>query len=191
MVPIDMIDTPKLWEGNNTVLRPFKKSNKERVLVWRRDLDIVDAQLGCVFPVTTVMEERWFAIVMDGQANDRVTFAIYNKEDDTLIGFISLSEIDWIPGTAQYSITIGDRSYNGRGFGREATELILAYAFNTLNLRRIWLQVAGFNIRAIDLYEKMGFILEGTLKNHLYRPGELHDLLIMGLFRNTESAKVN
>ena len=172
------------WEGQNIRLRPFTEKDMEMTLVWRNDSYLRDNQLGHPFPVTSIMEQRWFSRIMAGQDNNQVSFAIEEKNNDKLLGYISLTEIDWIAGTARLGITIGEILRHGQGFGRETCEVMLHYAFQTLNLRRIWLQVVAYNLGAIHLYEKIGFAHEGVLKQHVFRQGKHHDLILMGIFLN-------
>ena len=72
----------------------------------------------------------------------------------------------------------------GKGIGKAALSLILEYAFSELNLHRVFLNVFSFNKRAIKLYEKMGFMHEGVLRQAFYRAGDWHDIVIMSILKN-------
>lgn len=75
----------------------------------------------------------------------------------------------------------------GKGIGTDTMSLILEFAFNELNLHRVYLQVFSFNERAIKLYEKIGFIHEGKFRQALYRTGKWHDIVIMSILKNEYS----
>jgi RimJ/RimL family protein N-acetyltransferase len=173
---------PAVIEGRRARLRPLAASDVEQSVVWRNDPAVRDAQLGWPFPVTLPMEEKWYAEALSGQRQDRVTFAV-ETQDGKLAGFVHLTHIDWISRTANFGITIGVKELQGRGIGKDATALVVAYAFDTLNLERIWLEVPAFNERAIRLYERIGFCHEGKLRAHAFADGRRHDVLIMGLLR--------
>ena len=70
-----------------------------------------------------------------------------------------------------------------KGFGTDATRLLLSYAFQDLNLRRVYLHVLSDNHQAIRVYEEVGFKLEGTLKQHCFIGGRYKDLLIMSILK--------
>jgi RimJ/RimL family protein N-acetyltransferase len=70
----------------------------------------------------------------------------------------------------------------GRGIGREALSLTIAYARDALNLRKLTLEVVAYNTRAERLYKGGGFELEGTLRQQYYLGGSYHDVKVMGLF---------
>jgi RimJ/RimL family protein N-acetyltransferase len=61
--------------------------------------------------------------------------------------------------------------------------LVIGHAFTTMNLNRIWLHVFDFNARARRVYEKLGFRLEGQLRQDHFCEGKYHDTLILGLLR--------
>jgi RimJ/RimL family protein N-acetyltransferase len=77
------------------------------------------------------------------------------------IGHARLHQLDIANRRARYAIGIFDPTCWGRGFGTEATTLILGYAFNVLNLHRVDLRVLAYNQRAIRAYAKAGFVQEG------------------------------
>jgi RimJ/RimL family protein N-acetyltransferase len=84
-------------------------------------------------------------------------FAIVDLTADRHIGDCGLHDIDWVNRTASFGIMIGEKAYWGKGYGTEATRLILDYGFNILNLESVRLQVKEFNKRGVRAYEKAGF----------------------------------
>ncbi len=112
---------------------------------------------------------------------DGANFAI--ETDGQMIGVCSLFNRDDTAQTAELGITIGDKAYWGRGYGREAVELLVNYGFQMLNLRRIWLKVHGRNERAIRAYAAVGFVEEGRQRDHVWSNGTYDDLVLMGRMR--------
>ena len=87
-----------------------------------------------------------------------VQFIIRLKAEQRDVGSVYLRDIDKKTGTAEFGIFIGEEECLGKGIGQEAAGLILAYGFNKLKLRRIFLRVFADNQRAIASYRKAGFI---------------------------------
>ena len=114
-------------------------------------------------------------------SDNYIWLAIIEKESNRHIGNVDVSNIDWVHRKARYSIIIGDSSVLGKGFGYEASKLLLSHAFRKLNLHRIELGVHENNTAAHKLYKKLGFVEEGRLREAFIRNGEYHDLIIMGL----------
>lgn len=113
-----------------------------------------------------------------------INFAARTIEDDRLVGGIGLMDINHVDGHAQLGLSIYKQDDWGRGYGREMTVLALRYAFNELNLHRVWLTTSAFNERAMKLYEKLGFRHEGRGREHFLLDGARWDLLYMGMLRD-------
>jgi RimJ/RimL family protein N-acetyltransferase len=110
-------------------------------------------------------------------------FMIRNLEDDRVIGEVGLDGVDWVHGDTFVGISIGDKDLWGKGFGTDAMQVILRYAFTELNLERVSLTVFEYNPRAVRSYQKAGFKEEGRLKQMLLRGGRRWDELYMGILR--------
>jgi RimJ/RimL family protein N-acetyltransferase len=110
-------------------------------------------------------------------------FAIRLLEEDELIGLLEFDGIDWAHRTTFVSIGIGQAAMRGLGYGLEAMQLALNFAFNELNLHRVCLTVFSYNDRAIALYERLGFIREGVYREHIERDGRRYDMILYGILR--------
>jgi RimJ/RimL family protein N-acetyltransferase len=170
------------YEGDKVRLRPIRKADAERSIAWRNDPEVRENTLGYRFPVTEEMEAKWYESALKDQDKTRVVFAIEALADDALIGIIQLNRIDWIARLAYLGITIGERAYHGQGFGTDATKVLLRYAFDGLNLRKVCLEVVSYNTRAMKLYRALGFTEEGRLRDQVCLDGAYHDVALMALF---------
>ena len=101
-----------------------------------------------------------------------------------LIGNCSVFNIEWTNRSAELGIVIGEKSVWNQGYGTETMKLLLQHGFETLNLNRIYLRVYSTNPRAIRSYEKAGFVLEGTLREAVYRHGNYANVHIMSVLRS-------
>lgn len=178
--------------GDKVVLRPVEKSDldgpyAEWINLQEADIFTEHAQ----FPHSREDLERYLE---DRDASEHhIWLAIIEWEPRRHIGSVELSDIDWVHRKARYSIIIGDRSAQGKGYGFEASILLLRHAFGKLNLNRLELGVHEDNTAARRLYEKLGFVEEGRLRQAFLRDGSYHDLIVMGLlaeeFYNLHSFK--
>lgn len=94
-----------------------------------------------------------------------------------------MHHINTIHRSVELQIRLGDISKRGLGYGTKATNLLLNFAFNDLNLYRVYLHVLSSNLIAIRLYKKVGFVHEGTLRKAAFINGNYLDLLMMGILR--------
>lgn len=165
-------------------LRPLEPVDVSTSIAWRNDPAIRDQVLSFRFPVTHVMEAKFVERAIAGEGIDQCVLGIVDRSDEALCGLIYLRDIDWISRNASLGILIGRQDRQGRGLGRRALNLILHHGFRVLNLERIYLYVAQYNRRAIQLYESAGFVHEGRLRSHVALEGSYHDLLVMGLLKS-------
>jgi len=110
-------------------------------------------------------------------------FNIRTLADDRFIGFVSLRVGNWASAEGRVGIGIGAAADRGRGYGTDAMQLILRYAFAELNLARVGLEAFSANQRAIRSYQKAGFSLEGVQREWDQRDGRRADEVTMGILR--------
>jgi RimJ/RimL family protein N-acetyltransferase len=110
--------------------------------------------------------------------------AIHERATDRLVGTCAFSQFDGDNGSALYHITIGEKDAWGRGYGTEATRLMLDHAFGRLGLHRIALFVFEFNERAIRTYRRCGFVVEGRARESIFRDGRWWDELAMSVLES-------
>ena len=123
------------------------------------------------------------------ERHDSFLFAVRLVETDRIIGLLQFDGVSWTHGASFVSIGIGETADRGQGYGREAMELALRFAFDELNLHRVCLTVFAYNEAARRLYEALGFKHEGTYREHLLRDGRRHDMYLYGLLRREWAAK--
>ena len=96
-------------------------------------------------------------------------------DNDNYLGTVSLKNIDYSCKNAEYAVSFCAAAH-GTGAAKFATEEILKYAFETLDLERVYLNVIPDNVRANKFYQKMGFVFEGEFRNHIVINGRLRNL---------------
>lgn len=124
---------------------------------------------------------KWLAEVTEDK--NTFVFALRPLEGDDLLGYVELDGVDWQHGVCGMGLGFGDRAHWGRGYGYEATQLALRYAFDELNLHRVQVTVFSYNRRSLSLVDKVGFQQEGVFRERLRRDGKRHDMLLYGLLR--------
>jgi RimJ/RimL family protein N-acetyltransferase len=129
---------------------------------------------------TPKQEQEW----LQDHLKEMCNFMIRTLADDRTIGFVDLSGFDWAAGDAWVGIGLGERAFWGQGYGTDAMQIILRYAFEELNLRRVSLTVFEYNPRGIRSYEKAGFKIEGRVRQAINRSGQRWDIIFMGILRS-------
>ncbi|WP_274425190.1 GNAT family N-acetyltransferase [Chelativorans sp. YIM 93263] len=173
--------TKPILKGNKLLLRPLTKSDatamfaslppaSQRLTGTHTRHSFADVQAHCIRIEEAT--DRWdYGIVVDGQ----------------LVGEVVLNDIDWSNRSSSFRIAIWDPVERDKGYGTEATSLLVAFGFRELGLNRIELEVYAFNPQAQKAYEKVGFRLEGIKREALLWGTERVAAHLMGLLRSEYS----
>ena len=172
-----------MLKGRLVVLRPFEKEDLEEYRKWVNNAKIAHL-VDRATPVTRHEHENWYADLVG--SNNATVFAIATVADDHYIGNVWLWDISWRHRKAEVRILIGNEDYHDKGLGKEALKLIANFAFNKLNLNRLYAYVIASNTRARKAFEKAGFTVEGVLRKDRYIDGEYQDVFLMAILRDKE-----
>jgi RimJ/RimL family protein N-acetyltransferase len=123
--------------------------------------------------------ETWYAT--RAEHDDRLDLSIIERATGEWAGEVVLNELSLLNESCGFRILLQGPRFYGRGLGSEATRLVIDYAFNVVGVHRIELEVYDFNPRARHVYEKVGFVYEGTKRDALRWDGEWVDCHCMGL----------
>ncbi len=170
----------------------FRAPERSDIPLWTAWLNDPEVLQGLAFrpPVSSATFEKQFDDILEsGEKAETYTFMIeVRQENDPAnwkpVGTAGLLRIDWLSRSAELSIYIGEKAFWNQGFGTEATSLLLHFTFNTLNLNRIYLRVWETNANAIHIYEKVGFVHEGRMRQAVFKEGRYIDVLYMGILRS-------
>ncbi|MCL4459722.1 MAG: GNAT family N-acetyltransferase [Chloroflexi bacterium] len=167
-------------QGEKVKLRSLEREDLDHWCRWFNDAEVMQYYPERIYPYSRADAEEFFQRVQ-GSQTDKV-FAIETKEG-LLIGNVGLHHINWPARHAELGIMIGEKDYWDKGYGTDVIKTMVRFAFEKMNLQRIYLRVADFNARAIACYKKCGFREEGRLREHTYNNGRYIDELIMGVLR--------
>jgi RimJ/RimL family protein N-acetyltransferase len=172
---------PRAIRGEQVRLRPFRREDLPRVIAWRGDDELRRGALWSDARFGPREAQRWLRTVSNAADTSRVTLAVELRASRRLVGLTNLTRIDRRGGTAYFGIVIGEKDCWGQGLAGESLRLMLRRAA-ALRLRKVLLEVAADNTRAIELYRRTGFQTEGVLRRQLARPEGFVDVIVMAFF---------
>ncbi|MEW6470315.1 MAG: GNAT family protein [Bacteroidota bacterium] len=168
-------------ETDKTGLRPITTEDAtDEYLGWLNNPEVTRGLDTGIFPTTREALVGFLKSMSSGKENQM--FCIIDKSRGKHIGNIKLGNINWVNRNAELGILIGDMSAWGKGFGRDACTLLVRYAFDKLNLNKVWLAVYSNNEAAYNLYKKLGFVQEGCLRQHVFSDGRFVDKILMAVY---------
>lgn len=165
--------------GEKCYLSPCSVEDAEKWTEWDNDLEVT-IPLGpeAYTPISLDRTREGISKFIEKQSH---IFCIVDLKTDTLIGRCLLFDIDQINRKATFGIDIGEKSYWNKGYGKDATRLMLDYGFNLLNLNSIMLGVFSYNRRAIECYKKVGFKEIGRRRKSKLIGGKWFDGVLMDI----------
>ena len=169
-------------EGSKIYLRGLAKEDlRGNMFSWANNHEITYYMYMGLRPNTIeLLEEEYNQLI---HSEKDAVFAIVDKKTNVHIGNVGLYAINWVARSAEYRIVIGEKKYHGKGIGTEAAKLVVEYAFDKLNLNKVFLGVNAENKGAIKSYKNAGFIEEGKARQEIYRNGKYYDAVTMSILR--------
>lgn len=167
-------------EYKNITLLPIKYEDTENIVRWRNSKEVREKFLWQE-ELTKEQHEYWLKTQID--TGSAVQFIIKENISGKKIGTTFLKNIDNSDRKAEFGIFIGEISEQGKGFGINAIKAIIFFGFKLLLLNKIYLRVLESNTVAFRLYERVGFRLDGKLRDEVCIDGVFQDIYIMSILR--------
>jgi [ribosomal protein S5]-alanine N-acetyltransferase len=166
--------------GERVSLRPLEHADAPQLIRWLNDPEVRE-NLATFRPISLAAEHAFLDAL--ASAENKLVLGIVERATGALVGGCGLDPLVWKERRAGFGIFIGEKERWGSGLGRDATRLLLGHAFSTLGLNRVELHVYAYNARAIRAYQALGFVHEGTLREHHFHDGHFVDSHAMAMLR--------
>lgn len=159
-------------------IRKFKRLDIPKKVEWINNPEN-NQFLHYDIPISVKGTQRWF----DSHEGENTRYDAVIEADGVPVGTIGLLSIDRKNSKAEYYIAMGETGYKGKGVAKEASRLILEYGFETLGLNRIYLFTEVNNGVAQKLFERVGFVREGIIRQDIKRKDRFEDRIMYGMLR--------
>ncbi len=180
-----LLNLPRELTGVRIVARPYRDGegasvaeavaeSRDRLLAagmpWVKEWDEPDQ--GAIF--VRRCQAKW-------AARDELILGLWERSTGAYLGSSGLHRIDWSVPNVEIGYWIRTR-FEGRGFITEATALIAAFAFETVQAQRVRIRCDAGNTRSAAVPRRLGFVHEATLRNESRRSdGALRDTFEFGM----------
>ncbi len=185
----------QLFEAQDIRLGPIDhESHADIESRWTHDAEFMRLmEIKPVRPLSPAMVRKEYEAIEKRMEEERnlFYFTIRLRADDRLIGKAALEWIDWTNGNSWVHLGLGSAEDRCKGFGTQALRLMLHYAFAELNLYRVSAFLPEYNLGALALFRKFGFVEEVRRREALERDGRRWDLLTFGQLRSEWEDQAN
>lgn len=160
--------------GEKIVLRAVEESDNAMLLSLINDPDTEMMLGGSSWPVSEAEQLRWFE--HQEKSRDVLRCIVALQENSKAIGTIILSDIDQKNATGHIHIKMSKDGGRGKGYGTDAVNTMVQYAFEELRLNCIYANILSYNEASIKLFERCGFKRDGVLRQRVFKRGKFCDL---------------
>ncbi len=170
----------KFITGKKIYLRPFAEEDVDLLFDGLNDSTVRET-LFTFRPKTK--HELLDEYKKESSNPNTILFTICELQSNKAVGITAFYRVDYVSRAAVFFLSIYDTTKWNSGFGTEATELMVSYGFEILNLNRIQLHVSVENPKATEIYKRCGYQIEGTLRQAMYHNNRYVDFYVMGILR--------
>jgi UDP-4-amino-4,6-dideoxy-N-acetyl-beta-L-altrosamine N-acetyltransferase len=170
-----------MLQGRRIRLRAIDEADLPLIVQWRNEPEVYEYFYEYE-PLSIRQEKAWYEKQL-GNGSER-NFII-SLHDGKAVGMVSLVRIDTRNRRAEYGrLLVGDKESKGAGFGVDAEVLVLQYAFDHLNLNRLYCEVLTSNTSVVEMHKSLGFREEGIMRQFVYKAGAYQDVLLLAMLRS-------
>ena len=170
-------------KADGVAISPALPDDIGNLFLWINDAQAAQSDMP-YRPVDCLMFKDWLEHQTKQAA--QVLFVIRTLQPARAVGFVLFKNLSPVFRAAELGVRIGDEGDRGKGYGAAAVKLALQYAWDTLNLRRVWLTVFAGNERAIASYRHAGFEQEGVMRHAAFAGGAWVDVVMMAALNPRE-----
>ena len=165
-------------------LRRLAEADVDHVMTWVNDPAVVGNLAAFAgTPMTRAQELAWIQSTLRSPTD--VVFSVFAADDERYLGQIGLHQIHARSKVARIGVVIAAKTEMGRGYGTAAIRALLDHAFgpgpDSVGLHKVWLMIFAHNTRSRGIYERIGFVQEGLLRDEYFHDGAWHDMARMSI----------
>jgi ribosomal-protein-alanine N-acetyltransferase len=158
--------------GSRIYLRAFELDDYLIINTWRQNSELTKMLSSNSFLVSQEREKKWVAEkILNDKAN--IYLAICNKEDNTMVGYCSINNIDLRNQKAEWGGTIiGDTKFWGIGYAKESAILMLNHLFLEYPIHKCYAYCLEEHEVTQKLFASLGFMKDGVFRDDLFKNGK-------------------
>ena len=170
-----------MYQDDKIKLRGFRREDASKLVEMRNDFEGVKSFCGSPFPVNLQTEERWIDSMYPPGLKTSIYFAVEEIASKSLIGYCVARQIDYVNSNALVGTLLFE---DGRGKGnfRRLSRLFYSYLFNEINLYKVYTTILKDNNLSIESHKKIGFKVEGEIKEQIFQSGVYKDVYFLSLY---------
>ncbi|MCC5894480.1 MAG: GNAT family N-acetyltransferase [Alkalibacterium sp.] len=165
---------------NNLYFRAFEYDDLNFLNHLRNDPETFEYTCGNKFYISSEWDKKWIEDKINNNHN-QLFLMVCRSEDDRPIGYIGITNIDFINRKAQFGGIVISKEFSGVGYGTETTHMLLNHVFNELGFNMIYGYWRADHLSSIKMAKKAGFSEIGLFPDFVYKQGKFYDAYILSI----------
>lgn len=166
-------------KGEKVLLRAVEKEDLEFLRKMINDPEMERAVVGWSFPISKIEQEKWFENQIQNKNNIRYIIEVDKKS----IGLATITNIDWKNRKACHGVKLFSNEVKGKGYGTDTVNTIMKYAFEELQLNKLYSTILEYNIPSLNLYKKCGWHVDGILRESTFKQNKYVNELAVSILK--------
>ena len=171
-----------MLRGKKIFLRAAELEDARILSAWLNDRES-NQYLDIIYPLSKRYADSF---VLEEEADNAKKLFIIDNADMKPIGIVVLDNIKWEYRNCEIGVAIYDKNSRRKGYGTDAVATAVKFCFDDMNMHLVYLRVNENNRAAADLYESLGFVKEGLLKDRCFKDGKYSNIIIMSKINERE-----
>jgi RimJ/RimL family protein N-acetyltransferase len=167
----------------NIYLRAFEPDDYLIIHELRKDDENWEHVVGNKIYVSSMREKKWVEEKIMDDSKD-IYWAICLKENDKMIGYCSINDINWRNKNCLWGSIVYFREYRGKGYSIEAGFLMQFHVFSELGLHRFYAPVLESHSISRKMLKTLGFTDEGTIRDGVFKNNKFHNLIMVSVLKH-------
>ena len=161
-------------------LRALEPEDMEPLRATVNDQEMEKMVVGWSFPISKQQQADWYARSMNNQNSHRFAIEFEGK----FVGISTLTDIDWKNRSAFHGVKLTQDAPKGQGIGFDAVVAVMKYAFEELQLNRLYGGILEYNVPSQKLYAKCGWVEEGRYRQCVFKENAYYDEIPVAILRS-------
>lgn len=165
--------------GKKVLLRAIEREDLEFLRKMMNDENLEKYVVGWSLPISKYEQEKWF----EKQVGDKDNLKFIAEVDGEPIGLATITNIDWKNRKACHGVKLYSDDVKGKGYGTDIVKTIMKYAFEELQINKLYSTILEYNEASLRLYKKCGWEQEGVLKESVYKNNRYINEIVIGILK--------
>lgn len=170
------LDINKRIVGEKIYLRPICEDDSELIVKWRNQ-DNVRKYFFYRNDFTVESQKHWYKTKV--KTGEIFQFIVCEKDSDLAIGCTYLQGYEKDTNCAESGIFLGADDIRGKGYGKEALELTVNFAFKELGVSKLIARAVADNKASVNTHIAVGYKIVDNIRQKVIPSGELLDTVMM------------